>query len=528
MSAAAPTLLVVDDEPYILDAVEEIASNAGFHVVKAASGGAGIRLSKEQRADLAIVDLKMPDVGGLEVLRAIHDSDPRCQMILMTGHATIETAIEAMKLGAMDYLRKPLDLDRVEQLLSNVREGVERRRKQEAEHAARQRETHGMVGNGTAMQHLFGAIRRLAPFIRTALITGETGTGKELVARALHKAGRRSEKRFVTVNCSAVVETLFESELFGHVRGAFTGATETKPGLFEVADGGVLFLDEVGELPLSVQAKLLRVLELGEVHRVGSLEARRVDVQVLAATNRDLRVEVAAGRFRADLFYRLNIVEIRLPTLRERREDIPALSALFVRDVATRWDKPLIGLTERAQDMLNAAPWDGNIRELKNVIERAVLQAEGTLLTEADLMPCMPPPKPPAPAGDPAATPAPANNASVNPLGNGLSNLGISYTGVGITESDEEPPLLSTVEREHILRALQHARGNKKAAAKTLGVSRRALYRRLERLGLENTISRRQPPTNGHGSGHAAAEHAALDGADSGGTPVEPEDPQSD
>jgi DNA-binding NtrC family response regulator len=504
MSAAAPTLLVVDDEPYILDAVGDIASHAGFHVVKAASGGAGIRLSKEQRADLAMVDLKMPDVGGLEVLRAIHDSDPRCQMILMTGHASIETAIEAMKLGAMDYLRKPLDVERVEQLLSSVREGVERRQRQEAEHAARQRETHGMVGGGTAMQHLFGAIRRLAPFIRTALITGETGTGKELVARALHKAGRRGEKRFVTINCSAVVETLFESELFGHVRGAFTGATETKPGLFEVADGGVLFLDEVGELPLSVQAKLLRVLELGEVHRVGSLEARRVDVQVVAATNRDLRMEVAAGRFRSDLFYRLNIVEIRLPTLRERPEDIPALSALFVRDVATRWDKPIIGLTERAQDMLNDCPWDGNIRELKNVIERAVLQAEGTLLTEADLSPCMPPPKPILPAGDSAQG---AGGAA------------------GVVVMEGEPPLLSTVEREHILRALQHARGNKKAAARMLGVSRRALYRRLERLGLENTISRRTVNENGQ---EAAAEDEALAGAADADAPIEPQDPQSD
>ena len=347
MSAAAPTLLVVDDEPYVLQTVTEIASQAGFHVVTAASGGAGIRASREQRADLAMVDLKMPDVGGLDVLRAIHDSDPRCQMILMTGHASVETAVEAIKIGAMDYLSKPLDVRRVEQLLSTVREEVEKRQRTELEHLARQRECFGMVGTGAAMQHLFGAIRRLAPFIRTALISGETGTGKELVARALHKAGRRGEKRFVTINCSAVVETLFESELFGHVRGAFTGATETKPGLFEVADGGVLFLDEVGELPLGVQAKLLRVLELGEVQRVGSLEARRVDVQVLAATNRDLRTEVAAGRFRRDLFYRLNIVEIRVPPLRERPEDIPALAATFVRDCATRWNKSLGGLQRR-------------------------------------------------------------------------------------------------------------------------------------------------------------------------------------
>jgi len=478
MNAVTPTLLVVDDEPYVLDTVSEIATQAGFAVVTAASGTAGIRASRERRTDLAMVDLKMPDVGGLEVLRAIHDSDPRCQMILMTGHASVETAVEAIKMGAMDYLSKPLDVRRVEQLLSHVRGEVEKRHQQEVEQLARQRECFGMIGTGVAMQHLFGAIRRLAPFIRTALISGETGTGKELVARGLHKAGRRSEKRFVTINCSAVVETLFESELFGHVRGAFTGATETKPGLFEVADGGVLFLDEVGELPLSVQAKLLRVLELGEVHRVGSLEARRVDVQVIAATNRDLRAEVQRGGFRSDLFYRLNIVEIRLPPLRERREDIPHLAQTFVRDCATRWSKSLTGLTEGAERILVQARWDGNIRELRNVIERACLLCEGAIVNEADILSCMPPEMPPLPAHPGQETAAATTTAVSTP---------------SVPAPDADPPLLSTVEREHILRALQHARGNKKAAAKMLGVSRRALYRRLERLGLESTISRRTP-----------------------------------
>ncbi len=476
MNAVTPTLLVVDDEPFVLDTVSEIATQAGFSVVTAASGTAAIRASKERRTDLAIVDLKMPDVGGLEVLRAIHDSDPRCQMILMTGHASVETAVEAIKMGAMDYLSKPLDVRRVEQLLSHVRTEVEKRHQEELDHQKRATECFGMIGSGVAMQHLFGAIRRLAPFIRTALISGETGTGKELVARALHKAGRRSEKRFVTINCSAVVESLFESELFGHVRGAFTGATDTKPGLFEVADGGILFLDEVGELPLSVQAKLLRVLELGEVHRVGSLEARRVDTQVIAATNRDLRAEVQAGRFRSDLFYRLNIVEIRLPPLRERREDIPLLIETFIHDCATRWNKTLSGLTEGAERILVEARWDGNIRELRNVVERACLLADGATVTETDVLSCMPP-----------DTPLSAHT--------GREHLAMqpATPQPSVPAVETEPPLLSTVEREHILRALQHARGNKKAAAKLLGVSRRALYRRLERLGLESTISRRSP-----------------------------------
>jgi transcriptional regulator with GAF, ATPase, and Fis domain len=304
--------------------------------------------------------------------------------------------------------------------------------------------------------------------VRTALITGETGTGKELVARALHRTGPRRERRFVTVNCSAVVETLFESELFGHVRGAFTGATDNKPGLFELADGGTLFLDEIGELPLTVQAKLLRVLELGEVHRVGSLDPRRVNVHVIAATNRDLRLEVAAGRFRSDLYYRLNIVEVKLPPLRERREDIPYLTAAFVRDTAERLQKPLLGLTPGAERLLTAAPWDGNVRELRNVIERACILADGDFITERELSISMPTQAP--------ATASPAF----------LSSTATMDTASG------EPDLLVNVEREHIQRALVRAGGNKKAAAKMLGLSRRALYRRLERLDLSSTISRRR------------------------------------
>ena len=305
-------------------------------------------------ADLVMVDLRMPDVGGLEVLRAIRDSNPNCQAVLMTGYASVDTAVEAVKLGAMDYLSKPLDFTRLQQMLTTVQDEIERRRSvlSMERDLAKRLEFCGMIGRGPVMQELFTLIRRLAPHVRTALITGETGTGKELVARALHRTGPRRDRRFVTVNCSAVVESLFESELFGHVRGAFTGATDNKPGLFEAADGGTLFLDEIGELPLSVQAKLLRVLELGEVHRVGSLESRRVNVHVIAATNRDLRAEVAAGRFRSDLYYRLNIVEVKLPPLRERREDIPYLTAAFVRDAAERLGKPLEGLTPGAERLL--------------------------------------------------------------------------------------------------------------------------------------------------------------------------------
>jgi DNA-binding NtrC family response regulator len=369
----------------------------------------------------------------------------------------------------MDYLSKPLDFGRLEHMLTGIREEIERRRSVLSMEGdlARRLEFCGMIGRGPLMQELFGMIRRLAPHVRTALITGETGTGKELVARALHRTGPRRERRFVTVNCSAVVETLFESELFGHVRGAFTGATDNKPGLFELADGGTLFLDEIGELPLIVQAKLLRVLELGEVHRVGSLDPRRVNVHVIAATNRDLRTEVAAGRFRSDLYYRLNVVEVRLPPLRDRREDIPYLTAAFVRESSERLQKTLIGLTPGAERLLTAAPWEGNVRELRNVIERACILADGDFITERELAVSMPP-----------TIAAPQ----------ALAAQALAAAPGAAADAD----LLINVERDHIQRALVRAGGNKKAAAKMLGLSRRALYRRLERLDLATTISRRR------------------------------------
>jgi two-component system response regulator HydG len=463
--------VVVDDEQGILDVIGRFAGRLGFEVEGCPGGREAIERIQTRRADLVMVDLRMPGVDGLEVLRAVRQTDPHCQAVLMTGHATVETAVEAIKLGATDYLSKPLDFGRLEHLLTGVRDEIERRRSvfsMEAE-LARRLEFCGMIGRGPSMQELFGLIRRLAQHVRTALITGETGTGKELVARAMHATGSRRDRRLITVNCSAVVETLFESELFGHVRGAFTGATENKPGLFELADGGTLFLDEIGELPVSVQAKLLRVLELGEVRRLGSLDPRRVNVHIIAATSRNLRAEVAAGRFRNDLYYRLNIVEVRVPPLRDRREDIPYLTAAFVREASDRLQKPLLGLTPGAERMLHAAVWEGNVRELRNVIERACILTDGEFITERELMLSMPPsPSVPAAGGEP-----------------GTVNHALPAPGL-------ESELLVNVEREHIQRALLRAGGNKKAAAKMLGLSRRALYRRLERLDLAATISRRR------------------------------------
>ena len=465
MTAQKPLLVIVDDEQGILDVVSRFAERAGFDVAMCSRGREAIALIQERRPDLVMVDLRMPEVGGLDILRAIRDVDAHCQAVLMTGYASVDTAVEAVKLGAMDYLTKPLDFGRLEQLLASVRDEIERRRSVLSMEGdlARRLEFCGMIGRSPRMQDLFGMIRRLAPHVRLALITGETGTGKELVARALHSMGPRRDRRFIAVNCSAVNDTTFESELFGHVRGGLLGAAESKPGLFELADGGTLFLDEIGGLPATAQAKLLRVLEMGEVSRVGALEPRRVDAHVIVATNRELRAEVAAGRFRGDLFYRLNVVEVKLPPLRERREDISYLTAAFVREVADRLHKPLRGLTPGAESLLMESPWEGNVRELKNVIERACILADGEFVTERELAVCLPP----------VTTPVPAPPAAAG-------------------AHDREADLLVNVERDHIQRALVRTGGNKKAAAQMLGLSRRALYRRLERLDLSATISRRR------------------------------------
>jgi two-component system, NtrC family, response regulator HydG len=465
MDTLRPRLLVVDDDRNILTLIGTIAVTAGFDVTTTVSGEDAMKQLRHRPADLVLVDLRMPGVSGLDVLRSIREINPRCRVVLMTGYATIDSAVEAVKLGAMDYLTKPFDLQRLRELLASVREESEQRRAVltlEGDLAQRL-EFCGMVGRGPAMQDVFALIRRLSPHVRTALVTGETGTGKELVARALHRLGPRSAKRFITVNCSAVVETLFESELFGHVRGAFTGATENKTGLFEVADGGTLFLDEVGELPAAVQAKLLRVLEEGEVQRVGSLEPRKIDVRLIAATNRDLRAEATAGRFRNDLYYRLNIVEIKLPPLRDRREDIPYLTAAFVRNFSQRFSKPLVGMTPGAERMLAAAPWDGNVRQLRNVIERACILADGEFISESDLAGSMLEQRVAPVMAVAAAAPAPAVSTSA-------------------------PAPLVEIERDHIVRTLQQVRGNKAVAARLLGVSRRAFYRQLERHGLHRRV----------------------------------------
>jgi DNA-binding NtrC family response regulator len=461
-----PLLLVVDDDQPVLRVVERLAAKVGFEVVTCGNGSEAMHELMRRPADLAMVDLRMPDVNGLDLLRQIRAAVPSCEVILMTAHAAVDSAVKAIKLGAREYLTKPFDFDRLREVLVEIREELERRAQVVAleSQVARELEFCGMMGRSPIMQELFSLIQRLAPHAKVVLISGETGTGKELAARAFHQAGPRRNRPFVTINCSAVVATLFESELFGHVRGAFTGAVDAKPGLFEAAQGGTLFLDEVGELPLSVQAKLLRALEYGEVQRVGSLQLKKVDVAVIAATNRDLRTEVATGRFRDDLFYRLNVVDVTLPPLRDRREDIPYLTAAFMRDCEVRMRKPINGLTHAAERLLFNARWDGNVRELKNVVERACMLAEGGTISEREL---------------------------AGAFGrDGAGTAGRTGAGQPANREADAPPPLDTIEREHILDVLRQVKGNRLKAAKVLGISRRALYRRLERHQLADEAPR--------------------------------------
>jgi two-component system response regulator HydG len=387
-------VLIVDDEPTLLRALESLLKKKGYDVVGLDSPITATQKLAAEDFDVALLDIKMPQLSGLELLNAVKHRRPEIEVIMMTGHATVETALQAVKSGAYDYLTKPFD--DVELVARSVAKAAERKalwdRNKQLENQLREREglpPDGLVGAAPPIREVQRMIDAVAYSTTTVLITGESGTGKELVARALHGRSPRKNQPFVALNCGALTETLLESELFGHVKGAFTGAQRDQKGLFDAADGGTIFLDEIGDIPLSTQVRLLRVLQESEIKRVGSADSVKVDVRVLAATHRDLPKLVKAGKFREDLFYRLNVINIPLPSLRERSEDVPLLAHHFLRRYSDRLSKRVKTLTPEAVELLCGYRWPGNVRELENAIERAVVLCRGDSVTPADLPPAV-------------------------------------------------------------------------------------------------------------------------------------------
>jgi two-component system response regulator HydG len=388
-------VLVVDDEPTLLKALEALFQSKGYDVVALDSPITAMQRLSAEDFDVAVLDIKMPQLSGLELLTAVKHRRPEVEVIMMTGHATVETALTAVRSGAYDYLTKPFE--DVELVARAVAKAAERKelfdRNRRLETQLREREGQppgdGLVGNSPAMREVVRMIDAVAYSGATVLVTGESGTGKELVARALHQKSPRRSGPFVALNCGALTETLLESELFGHVKGAFTGAQRDQKGLFDAAAGGTIFLDEIGDIPLSTQVRLLRVLQEGEIKRVGSAESVKVDVRVIAATHRDLPKLVKGGKFREDLFYRLNVIAIPLPSLRERIEDVPLLAHHFLRRYSDRLGKKVKTLAPEAIELLGAYRWPGNVRELENAIERAVVLCRGDTVTQGDLPPAV-------------------------------------------------------------------------------------------------------------------------------------------
>jgi two-component system, NtrC family, response regulator PilR len=385
---AKARILVVDDEKSMRDLLSITLEKEGYDVLTAAGGQPAIEALHRESVDAVITDLRMPKVDGLQVLRAAKEISPDTAVIVITAVASTETAVEAMKLGAYDYITKPFKLDEVNLI---VRNALERKRlRDENLYLRRQLETQhrfeNIIGKSDVIAEVFDTIRKIADSPSTAMITGESGTGKELVARAIHFNSFRRDKPFVPVNCGAIPEGLMESELFGHVRGAFTGAVANKMGLFSAAEGGTLFLDEIAEIPALLQVKLLRAIQLREIRRVGDIKDVKTDVRLIAASNRDLEEAVQAGILREDLFYRLNVIPIQLPPLRERREDIPLLVAHFLQKFSKELGKDVRGVTPEAMAVLERYRWPGNIRELENVLERAVVLGAGDVL-DVDALP---------------------------------------------------------------------------------------------------------------------------------------------
>lgn len=455
MSLASPQmeLLLVDDDNDLRASIARRLQRQGHSVRDSARPSEGIELARKQHFQVALIDLSMPEMDGIELLKRLKEIEPACQVIMLTGEATVETAVKALKLGAFDYVTKPCPFEELHAILTKAWEYQQLGQENVQLRAALQRASPAseIVGESASIRHVLRLIEKTAPTDSPVLISGESGTGKELVARAIHRLSHRAHKPMVTINCAALQETLLESELFGHEKGAFTGASAAKLGLFEVANGGTLFVDELGELASALQAKLLRVLEDGSLRRVGSTREQRVDVRVIAATNRDLQQEVEERRFREDLFYRINVLAIDLPTLRDRRDDIPVLIDHFLgRSGHGNWQ-----ISDDARKAMCNYHWPGNVRELSNILERATILSDDIRISTSDLP------------------------ETIGQCAGGMSRIE--------TMKDDEIDNLEERERRHVERVLRRERGSRKRTAEFLGINRRSLYRLIEKYGLTET-----------------------------------------
>ncbi|HEX6434473.1 MAG TPA: sigma-54 dependent transcriptional regulator [Gemmatimonadales bacterium] len=441
-------ILIVDDEVGIRQALKQVLEFEHLVVKVAATGGEAITVYPDFRPHLVFLDVKMAGLDGLETLTRLRGLDPKAQVVMISGHGTIATAVEATQRGAFDFLEKPLDTDR---LLVTVRNALAHAELMDENTRLREATEHrfAMVGNSPALQTVRDLIAKVGPTSARVLITGENGTGKELVARALHEASPRRDRPFIEVNCAAIPSELIESELFGHMKGSFTGAFADRAGKFEQADGGTLFLDEVGDMSLSAQAKLLRVLQEGVVTRIGGSKSIQVDVRVLAATNKDLESEIAEGRFREDLLHRLNVIPIPVPPLRERKEDIPALVAHFAEQLAAGAGVPGRKFADDAVRRLQLRNWPGNIRELRNAVERALILASGKTVTSADIEHLLP-----------------------------------SGAAPGATSAHSFETFKQEAERNFLVEQLKQHEWNVSETARALKMPRSNLYKKIERYGL--------------------------------------------
>lgn len=458
MKGNAPAhILVVDDDPAHRLMLTTLLSDWGYRVKEADGGLAAVTKVQEEPLDAVIMDVRMPDMDGIEATRRIHHYNPALPVIVLTAFSSVPSAVEALKAGAYDYLTKPLDFDALRLALDRALEHTHlRTENQELREQLARLRLPEIIGTSAAMARLVELLALVAPSEATVLITGESGTGKGLVARAIHANSRRSHGPLVEVNCAAIPENLMETELFGHDKGAFTGADKARRGRFAQADGGTIFLDEVGELSLPMQAKLLRVLQDGQIQRVGSDQPIAVDVRILAATNRDLHQMTLEGSFREDLYYRLNVVAVEVPPLRKRKEDIPLLVDHFLRTFAEKNKRTVRGISPRAMDLLLKYDWPGNVRELENVMERAVILLRGEYLTEAELPLHLQRPETPGPSG-PGSDAAPEDAVPLSTV------------------------TLAEMERRLIERVLEETGGNKSEAARRLGITRRTLKLKLKK-----------------------------------------------